>query len=57
MTVDLMSAGRLELGMGSAGTHAHFAMTGVGPWEPRERYERLVESVTIVDALLRVNRL
>ena len=53
MTVDHLSNGRLELGIGSSGTPTDFAMTGVGPWNAAERRERFGEFVEIVDRLLR----
>jgi alkanesulfonate monooxygenase SsuD/methylene tetrahydromethanopterin reductase-like flavin-dependent oxidoreductase (luciferase family) len=53
MTVDHISRGRLELGIGAGGTLADYTMTGIGPWSLAERSARLREVVTIVDGLLR----
>jgi alkanesulfonate monooxygenase SsuD/methylene tetrahydromethanopterin reductase-like flavin-dependent oxidoreductase (luciferase family) len=52
-TVDQISAGRLELGIGAAGAPADYAVLGLDPWPPGERVERLREQVEILDGLLR----
>jgi len=56
MTVDNISNGRLELGIG-AGAPGQIdpscKMIGVGEWTPKERTERLREQVKIIDMLLR----
>jgi alkanesulfonate monooxygenase SsuD/methylene tetrahydromethanopterin reductase-like flavin-dependent oxidoreductase (luciferase family) len=52
LTVDHVSGGRVELGVGAAGApHCH-AMTGVPRWPPRERSERFHEYVAILDSML-----
>ncbi len=51
-TVDHLSGGRLELGMGASGAPLDFKMMGVPPREPAERFARLAESLEIVDDLL-----
>lgn len=53
VTVDHLSGGRLDLGVG-AGTFAfdHEA-TGTEPWSPKERAGRFAEYVEIVDGILR----
>jgi alkanesulfonate monooxygenase SsuD/methylene tetrahydromethanopterin reductase-like flavin-dependent oxidoreductase (luciferase family) len=52
-TIDHISGGRLELGIGMGGTLADYVMTGIGPWSMAERGARLREVVEIVDKLLR----
>jgi alkanesulfonate monooxygenase SsuD/methylene tetrahydromethanopterin reductase-like flavin-dependent oxidoreductase (luciferase family) len=52
-TVDLMSNGRLELGLGSGNAAPSYAMMGIEPATAKERMDRLQESVAIVDQLLR----
>lgn len=52
VTLDHVSAGRLELGIGSGLWPADHAMAGVPMWSGRERAERLGEFVGIVDSLL-----
>lgn len=51
-TVDHLSNGRLELGIGAGGAPLDFAMMGVPAREPAERFGRLAETVEIVDGLL-----
>jgi alkanesulfonate monooxygenase SsuD/methylene tetrahydromethanopterin reductase-like flavin-dependent oxidoreductase (luciferase family) len=53
LTVDHVSGGRLELGLGAGGAPADHAMTGVPNRNPPERAVRLREFVEIVDRLLR----
>jgi alkanesulfonate monooxygenase SsuD/methylene tetrahydromethanopterin reductase-like flavin-dependent oxidoreductase (luciferase family) len=52
VTLDHVSAGRFELGIGSGLWPADRAMAGVPMWSARERAERLGEFVGIVDRLL-----
>ena len=52
-TLDHLSGGRFELGIGSGGAPTDYAMTGAGPWDARERRERLEEALPLVDRLLR----
>jgi len=54
LTVDHISNGRLELGMGTGG-HGDIGhrMTGMEDWEPRERVKRFQEYMEILDLLLR----
>jgi alkanesulfonate monooxygenase SsuD/methylene tetrahydromethanopterin reductase-like flavin-dependent oxidoreductase (luciferase family) len=52
LTVDHISNGRLELGVGSGGAPNCHKMTGVPHWEPRERSERFKEFVEILDHML-----
>lgn len=54
MTVDRMSGGRLELGIGTGSSDHDWTMTGAGkPWPSGERVDRFSEVVQIVDGLLR----
>jgi alkanesulfonate monooxygenase SsuD/methylene tetrahydromethanopterin reductase-like flavin-dependent oxidoreductase (luciferase family) len=52
MTVDHISGGRLELGIGPAGAPLDYAMLGLPVWSPRERVDRLDEALQIIVALL-----
>ena len=45
-TVDLMSGGRLDLGIGKGYRHAEFAGFGIDPEEAQRRFEEAVEVVT-----------
>ena len=53
LTVDHVSGGRLELGVGAGGAPADHTMTGIPDWDPPERAARLREAVEIVDRMLR----
>ena len=53
LTVDHISNGRLELGIGAGGNPADHTMTGVPLWDTKERAGRFREFVEIVDTLLR----
>lgn len=54
MTVDRISSGRLELGIGAAASAYDWTMTsGAAPWLQTERVARFTEAVEIVDGLLR----
>jgi alkanesulfonate monooxygenase SsuD/methylene tetrahydromethanopterin reductase-like flavin-dependent oxidoreductase (luciferase family) len=53
LTVDHISDGRLELGIGAGGQVNDHTMTGSEPWPPAERVDRFGEFIAIVDALLR----
>jgi alkanesulfonate monooxygenase SsuD/methylene tetrahydromethanopterin reductase-like flavin-dependent oxidoreductase (luciferase family) len=56
MTVDHISNGRLEIGIGAGAPGSvdpSYAMTGIEDWSFKERAERLKEQVEIVDTLLR----
>jgi alkanesulfonate monooxygenase SsuD/methylene tetrahydromethanopterin reductase-like flavin-dependent oxidoreductase (luciferase family) len=53
MTVDHISAGRLDLGIGPGGSPADQSMTGTEPWTRAERTARWREMVEILDRLLR----
>ena len=49
--VDHISGGRLEIALGAGGAPTDQAMWGVDDWTPRERAERFVEYVELVDRL------
>jgi alkanesulfonate monooxygenase SsuD/methylene tetrahydromethanopterin reductase-like flavin-dependent oxidoreductase (luciferase family) len=51
-SVDQISGGRLELGIGAGMFPTDHAMNGIPVWGPRERRERLAETIEIVDRLL-----
>jgi alkanesulfonate monooxygenase SsuD/methylene tetrahydromethanopterin reductase-like flavin-dependent oxidoreductase (luciferase family) len=52
MTLDHITGGRFELGVGSAGSPACHSMTGIPNWERRDRSERYREFVEILDQML-----
>lgn len=53
LTVDHISNGRLEIGIGAGGAVESYPAIGTDPWSPRERSERLEEFVTIVAHMLK----
>jgi len=53
LTVDHVSGGRLELGIGAGGAPSDHDMTGVRYWDPPERAARLREFTEVVDQMLR----
>ena len=54
MTVDRMSNGRLQFGLGTGASDYDWRLTGSGePWPFAERVDRFVEAIEIVDGLLR----
>jgi alkanesulfonate monooxygenase SsuD/methylene tetrahydromethanopterin reductase-like flavin-dependent oxidoreductase (luciferase family) len=53
LTIDHISDGRLELGVGAGGAPNDFEMTGLPAWERPERTRRFREFVLVLDALLR----
>jgi alkanesulfonate monooxygenase SsuD/methylene tetrahydromethanopterin reductase-like flavin-dependent oxidoreductase (luciferase family) len=52
VTLDHVSGGRFELGIGAGLWPTDHAMAGTPMWSPRERADRLAEFVTIIDRLL-----
>ncbi|MGH3041819.1 MAG: LLM class flavin-dependent oxidoreductase [Gaiellaceae bacterium] len=52
VTLDHLSAGRFDLGIGSGLWPTDHDMSGVPMWTPRERADRLAEFVAVVDRLL-----
>jgi alkanesulfonate monooxygenase SsuD/methylene tetrahydromethanopterin reductase-like flavin-dependent oxidoreductase (luciferase family) len=55
VTLDHISEGRFELGIGAGLWPTDHAMAGTPMWSPRERTDRLAEFVAIVDRLLSGN--
>ncbi len=55
VTLDHISDGRFDLGIGSGVWPTDHAMSGVAMWTPRERGDRLAEFVFIVERLLSGN--
>ena len=53
LTIDHISDGRLELGVGAGGAPNDFEMTGLPAWDPPKRAQRFREFVLMLDALLR----
>jgi alkanesulfonate monooxygenase SsuD/methylene tetrahydromethanopterin reductase-like flavin-dependent oxidoreductase (luciferase family) len=53
LTVDHMSNGRIEIGIGAGGAVESYPAIGSEPWTPRERSERLEEFVAIISHMLR----
>lgn len=53
LTVDHMSQGRIEVGIGAGGAVESYPAIGSEPWTPRQRSERLEEYVAIVSHMLR----
>ena len=52
MTVDHISGGRLELGIGPGGAPLDYSMLGLPTWPPRERVDRLDETLRVLIPLL-----
>src|SRR5437870_3827633 len=53
VTVDHISAGRLELALGSGNAAASYAAAGIDAGDAAERERRFAEAVEIADQLLR----
>lgn len=53
MTIDRVSGGRLELGIGAGGAVLDHEALGIAPWSRREQVERFRETVEIIDTVLR----
>lgn len=53
MTLDNLSGGRLELGIGAAGVLLDYQVLGMEPWSKAEQVSRFRDTVEIVDAVLR----
>lgn len=53
LTIDHLSQGRLNIGLGAGGRTSDHTMTGTKPWLIRERVKRFEEAVQLIDQLLR----
>lgn len=53
ITVDHISGGRIEVGIGAGGGDKDAAALGMALWSPAERTERLAEQLAILDRALR----
>jgi len=53
MTLDQVSGGRVELGIGAAGVLLDYQVLGMQPWSKAEQVERFRETVEVVDSTLR----
>ncbi len=53
VTLDHVSGGRVELGIGAGGPENQYPMLGLEEWSPKERLDRLSEQVVLLDRLLR----
>lgn len=53
MTIDQISNGRMELGIGAAGVLLDYQVLGIEPWTKAEQVQRFRETVEVVDATLR----
>ena len=56
MTIDQISGGRLELGIGAGGAALDHDVLGIPPWPVAERVDRFRETVAVVDTVLRGGR-
>ena len=53
MTIDNVSDGRMELGIGAAGVLLDYEVLGIEPWSKAEQVQRFRETVEVVDSTLR----
>ncbi len=53
MTLDQVSGGRVELGIGAAGVLLDYQVLGMEPWSKGEQVDRFHDTVALVDAVLR----
>lgn len=53
VTVDQISGGRVDVGIGAGGPPNNYATLGYDDWGPAERFARLEEQVIILDQMLR----
>ncbi len=53
ITLDHVSDGRAEVGIGAGGPPNNYALLGLEPWSAKERLDRLAEQLAVLDPLLR----
>ncbi len=53
VTLDHVSGGRAEVGLGAGGPPNNYAALGLEPWSAKERLDRLAEQLAVLDPLLR----
>jgi alkanesulfonate monooxygenase SsuD/methylene tetrahydromethanopterin reductase-like flavin-dependent oxidoreductase (luciferase family) len=55
LSIDHLSGGRLEVGVGAGGNEGQYAMVGIEPWQAKERLDRFEEQSMILHQLLQGN--
>jgi alkanesulfonate monooxygenase SsuD/methylene tetrahydromethanopterin reductase-like flavin-dependent oxidoreductase (luciferase family) len=55
LSIDHLSGGRVEVGVGAGGNEGQYAMVGIEPWQAKERLDRLEEQSVILHQLLQGN--
>ena len=53
ITLDHLSDGRAEVGIGAGGPPNNYPLLGLEPWSAKERLDRLAEQLAVLDQLLR----
>jgi alkanesulfonate monooxygenase SsuD/methylene tetrahydromethanopterin reductase-like flavin-dependent oxidoreductase (luciferase family) len=55
LSIDHLSGGRVEVGLGAGGNEGQYAMIGIEPWQAKERLHRFEEQAMILHQLLQGN--